>query len=72
MNSIVENVHQEKDMKVRVLKEQVTHCTTLLQRTTGLLHFCIEVLKEGDPASYVLLMSKSYKNRNGFGLPKNY
>ncbi|XP_071162888.1 E3 ubiquitin-protein ligase TRIM9-like isoform X1 [Mytilus edulis] len=50
---LIENVHQEREMKVRVLKEQVTHCTSLLQKTTGLLHFCIEVLKEGDPASFL-------------------
>lgn len=57
---LIENVHQEREMKVRVLKEQVTHCTSLLQKTTGLLHFCIEVLKEGDPASFLQVSSDSF------------
>lgn len=50
---LLENVAEEKSMKVRTLKEQVSDCTALLQRTTGLLQFCIEVLKESDPTSFL-------------------
>ncbi|GFO48742.1 E3 ubiquitin-protein ligase trim9-like protein [Plakobranchus ocellatus] len=50
---LLENVAEEKDMKVRTLKEQVSDCTALLQRTTGLLQFCIEVLKESDAPSFL-------------------
>ncbi|XP_033734829.1 E3 ubiquitin-protein ligase TRIM9-like isoform X1 [Pecten maximus] len=54
---LIESVAQEKDLKTRVLKDQVSHCTSLLQRTTGLLHFCIEVLKESDAASFLQVSS---------------
>ncbi|KAK3754720.1 hypothetical protein RRG08_053190 [Elysia crispata] len=50
---LLENVAEEKEMKVRTLKEQVSDCTALLQRTTGLLQFCIEVLKESDAPSFL-------------------
>ena len=50
---LLESVQEEKELKIHVLKDQGSHCTSLLQRTTGLLHFCIEVLKESDPASFL-------------------
>lgn len=50
---LLENVAEEKALKVRTLKEQVSDCTALLQRTTGLLQFCIEVLKESDATSFL-------------------
>ncbi|XP_067681713.1 E3 ubiquitin-protein ligase TRIM9-like [Haliotis asinina] len=50
---LLESVQVEKDTKVKTLKEQVSHCTSLLQRTTGLLQFCIEVLKESNPSSFL-------------------
>ncbi|GFR71462.1 E3 ubiquitin-protein ligase TRIM9-like Protein [Elysia marginata] len=53
---LLENVAEEKDMKVHTLKEQVSDCTALLQRTTGLLQFCIEVLKESDAPSFLQII----------------
>lgn len=47
------HVAEERDLKISMLKEQASQCTALLQRTTGLLHFSIEVLKESDPASFL-------------------
>ncbi|XP_005099658.1 E3 ubiquitin-protein ligase TRIM9 isoform X1 [Aplysia californica] len=54
---LLENVAEEKALKVRSLKEQVSDCTALLQRTTGLLQFCIEVLKESDSTSFLQVSS---------------
>lgn len=50
---LIEYIRQDKDMKVRLLKEQVTTCTCKLQHTTGLLQFCIEALKETDSAAFL-------------------
>lgn len=58
---LLASVGHERDLKVRVLKDQVSQCTGLLQRTTGLLHFCIEVLKESDSASFLQVRFKCLK-----------
>ncbi|GLV31215.1 Tripartite motif containing 9 [Carabus blaptoides fortunei] len=50
---LVECIRQDKEMRVRALKEQVGMCTSRLQHTTGLLQFCIEALKESDSASFL-------------------
>ncbi|XP_065562903.1 E3 ubiquitin-protein ligase TRIM9-like isoform X2 [Artemia franciscana] len=46
-------VRQDRDSKVRRLKEQVSTCTGKLQKTTGLMQFCIEALKETDPSTFL-------------------
>ncbi|XP_046663598.1 E3 ubiquitin-protein ligase TRIM9 isoform X2 [Homalodisca vitripennis] len=50
---LLEYIRQDKEIKVRVLKEQVATCTCKLQHTTGLLQFCIEALKETDSAAFL-------------------
>lgn len=50
---LIEEVRLERDRKHGVLRDQVSHCTGQLQKTTGLLQFSIEVLKEVDPASFL-------------------
>lgn len=50
---LLDTLNNEKEMKILTLKEQVSHCTSLLQRTTGLLQFGIEVLKESDAFSFL-------------------
>ncbi|XP_054261774.1 E3 ubiquitin-protein ligase TRIM9-like isoform X1 [Macrosteles quadrilineatus] len=50
---LLEYIRQDKELKVRVLKEQVMTCTCKLQHTTGLLQFCIEALKETDSAAFL-------------------
>ena len=49
---LLENIQEEREHKARVYKEQVSHCTGKLQKTTGLLQFSIEVLKEARPVSF--------------------
>lgn len=50
---LLECIRQDKEMRVRALKEQVTTCTARLQQTTALLQFCIEALKENDSAAFL-------------------
>ena len=40
-------------LQVHALREQVTDYTHTLQSTTATIHFCIEALKESDPASFM-------------------
>uniref|UniRef100_A0A1I8AM41 E3 ubiquitin-protein ligase TRIM9 n=1 Tax=Steinernema glaseri TaxID=37863 RepID=A0A1I8AM41_9BILA len=50
---LLDFVDRERDYKKRILKEQISRCTSQLARTTALIQFCIEVLKEPDPAVYM-------------------
>ncbi|KJH48684.1 SPRY domain protein [Dictyocaulus viviparus] len=50
---LLRHVEEEKDHKKQVLREQISRCTAKLSRTTGLIQFCIEALKEPDPATYL-------------------
>ena len=50
---LLEFVSHEREMKTKILKDQAASCTSHLQRTTGLLYFCVEVLKESDPTSFL-------------------
>lgn len=50
---LLECIRQDKDLRVRALKEQVATCTARLQQTTALLQFCIEALKETDSAAFL-------------------
>lgn len=50
---LLDFVGAERDMKMKILKDQAHTCTSHLQKTTSLLYFCVEVLKESDPASFL-------------------
>lgn len=50
---LIDAVRQDKEIKQRSLKDHVTSCTCKLQKTTSLLQFCIEALKENDPVSFL-------------------
>ncbi|KAK6041579.1 hypothetical protein COOONC_20916, partial [Cooperia oncophora] len=50
---LMRHVDEQKDHKKQVLREQISRCTAKLSRTTGLIQFCIEALKEPDPATYL-------------------
>ncbi|XP_064621343.1 E3 ubiquitin-protein ligase TRIM9-like isoform X2 [Lineus longissimus] len=50
---LLDNIEREKDQKIMMFRDQVAHCTGKLQRTTGLLQFSIEVLKEQDPNAFL-------------------
>nr|XP_029715460.1 E3 ubiquitin-protein ligase TRIM9 isoform X2 [Aedes albopictus] len=50
---LLEAIRQDKDTKIRTLKDQQASCTGKLQQTTGLIQFCIEALKETDSAAFL-------------------
>ncbi|XP_050541744.1 E3 ubiquitin-protein ligase TRIM9 isoform X2 [Daktulosphaira vitifoliae] len=50
---LIDTVRQDKEIKQMSLKEHVARCTGKLQKTTSLLQFCIEALKENDPVSFL-------------------
>ena len=60
---LLANVHEERELKITTLKEQVSDCTALLHRTTGLLQFCIEVLKETDHSSFLQVSWRCRRRR---------
>ncbi|CAB0014632.1 unnamed protein product [Nesidiocoris tenuis] len=50
---LIDYVRQDRDSKVRALKEQVQACTSKLQHTTAVMQFCIEALKENDSSAFL-------------------
>lgn len=46
-------VDVERERKRSILKEQIGRCASHLNKTTALVQFCIELLKEPDPVSYL-------------------
>lgn len=38
---------------VQVVRDQITHCTMKLRQTTGMMEYCLEVLKENDPSGFL-------------------
>ncbi|TWW54728.1 E3 ubiquitin-protein ligase TRIM9, partial [Takifugu flavidus] len=37
----------------RVVRDQISHCTVKLRQTTGLMEYCLEVIKENDPSGFL-------------------
>lgn len=54
---LIDFIRQDKETKLKLLKEQVSTCTYKLQHTTGLLQFCIEALKETDSTAFLQVES---------------
>lgn len=50
---LLDFLSHERERKTKILKDQAAGCTSHLQKTTGLLYFCVEVLKESDPTSFL-------------------
>uniref|UniRef100_F1KVP2 E3 ubiquitin-protein ligase TRIM9 n=1 Tax=Ascaris suum TaxID=6253 RepID=F1KVP2_ASCSU len=59
---LLQYAEDERAYKKRIFKEQISRCTSKLSRTTALIQFCIEILKEPDPATY-LQVSNALINR---------
>jgi len=57
---LIDAVRQDKEIKQRSLKDHVTSCTCKLQKTTSLLQFCIEALKENDPVSFLQVSNRDF------------
>lgn len=52
----------ERDNKRRILRDQIGRSSSHLNKTTGLIQFCIEILKEPDAVAY-LQIGNSLCNR---------
>ncbi|XP_053736569.1 E3 ubiquitin-protein ligase TRIM9 isoform X1 [Synchiropus splendidus] len=50
---LMTKVTKEKEHKLKVVRDQITHCTMKLRQTTGMMEFCLEVLKENDPSGFL-------------------
>ncbi|XP_071961988.1 E3 ubiquitin-protein ligase TRIM9-like isoform X2 [Antedon mediterranea] len=50
-------VTREKEFKIKMVKNHMNQCSAKLRQTTGLLEFCIEVMKEPDAAAFLLFSS---------------
>nr|CAH8827361.1 unnamed protein product [Trichobilharzia regenti] len=59
---LTERLRDERAKKVHSLKDQINRVTSLLTKSTGLIQFCIEMLKESDPSAF-LLVSQSLISR---------
>ncbi|KAI6239184.1 Zinc finger and Fibronectin and SPla RYanodine receptor SPRY domain containing protein [Aphelenchoides fujianensis] len=46
---LLQFVDSERDAKRQTLRDQIHRCNSHLGKTTGLIQFCIEILKETDP-----------------------
>jgi len=42
----------------QTVKDQITHCTMKLRQTTGMMEFCLEVIKENDPSGFLQVQKK--------------
>ncbi|CCD67096.1 E3 ubiquitin-protein ligase TRIM9 [Caenorhabditis elegans] len=50
---LMQHVDEQADNKRRILKSQIVKCTGKLTKTSALIQFCIEALKEPDPTVYM-------------------
>ncbi|EFO97840.1 CRE-MADD-2 protein [Caenorhabditis remanei] len=50
---LMQHVEEQADNKRRILKSQIVRCTGKLTKTSALIQFCIEALKEPDPTVYM-------------------
>lgn len=48
-------IDMEKTSRIKSIKEQIGQLSGKIQKTTGLLQFCVETLKEQDPTSFLLV-----------------
>ncbi|XP_041467908.1 E3 ubiquitin-protein ligase TRIM9-like isoform X3 [Lytechinus variegatus] len=54
-DQLILQVHREKEFKTKMLKNHIGQCSGKLKQTTGLLEYSIEVMKEGDPAAFLMV-----------------
>jgi len=52
-HELIENAQREAAYKSRAYADQVTQCTARVHRTTGLLQYSVEIMKERDPTAFL-------------------
>ncbi|XP_043930251.1 E3 ubiquitin-protein ligase TRIM9 isoform X8 [Protopterus annectens] len=50
---LLARVNKEHEHKLKVVRDQIAHCTMKLRQTTGLMEYCLEVIKENDPSGFL-------------------
>ena len=50
---LVAHVRRERASKQQSYRDQVSQCTAKVHRTTGLLQYSVEVMKEPDPTAFL-------------------
>uniref|UniRef100_A0A4W3GRJ6 Tripartite motif containing 67 n=1 Tax=Callorhinchus milii TaxID=7868 RepID=A0A4W3GRJ6_CALMI len=50
---LLTRVTKERENKLKVVRDQISHCTVKLRQTTGLMEYCLEVMKENDPSGFL-------------------
>ncbi|XP_016886490.1 E3 ubiquitin-protein ligase TRIM9 isoform X3 [Cynoglossus semilaevis] len=50
---LLTQVNKEHEHKLKVVRDQISHCTVKLRQTTGLMEYCLEVIKENDPSGFL-------------------
>ncbi|XP_051946353.1 E3 ubiquitin-protein ligase TRIM9-like isoform X5 [Xyrauchen texanus] len=50
---LLSRVTKEHEHKLSVVRDQISHCTVKLRQTTGLMEYCLEVIKENDPSGFL-------------------
>ncbi|XP_069463000.1 tripartite motif-containing protein 67 isoform X1 [Ambystoma mexicanum] len=50
---LLTKVTKEREHKFKVVWDQINHCTLKLRQSTGLMEYCLEVIKENDPSGFL-------------------
>ncbi|XP_032539426.1 tripartite motif-containing protein 67 isoform X3 [Chiroxiphia lanceolata] len=50
---LLTKVTKEREHKLKVVWDQINHCTLKLRQSTGLMEYCLEVIKENDPSGFL-------------------
>ncbi|XP_067391868.1 tripartite motif-containing protein 67 isoform X6 [Emydura macquarii macquarii] len=50
---LLTKVTKEREQKLKVVWDQINHCTLKLRQSTGLMEYCLEVIKENDPSGFL-------------------
>uniref|UniRef100_A0A673N9U2 E3 ubiquitin-protein ligase TRIM9-like n=1 Tax=Sinocyclocheilus rhinocerous TaxID=307959 RepID=A0A673N9U2_9TELE len=53
---LLSRVTKEHEHKLSVVRDQISHCTVKLRQTTGLMEYCLEVIKENDPSGFLQVL----------------
>jgi len=54
---LIANARREKALKQQAYRDQVAQCTSKVHRTTGLLQYTVEVMKEADQTAFLQVRS---------------
>ncbi|KAM5235808.1 tripartite motif-containing protein 67 isoform 2-T2 [Ctenodactylus gundi] len=50
---LLTKVTKEREHKLKMVWDQINHCTLKLRQSTGLMEYCLEAMRENDPAGFL-------------------